>query len=101
MISRLALAISLISISLTVVFAARQSKTGPPLFTVEWQQGHCVACQTARDNITVLRTIRFTSRTEVWAVGVSFPVSEGVPDYTVLHSSDSGRIWTEITRAVQ
>jgi photosystem II stability/assembly factor-like uncharacterized protein len=101
MVTRLALAISLVCVSLTIVFAAQQAKTGLPLFTIKWQQGHCVGCQTARDNITVLDKIRFTSRTEAWALGVSFPVREGVPDYTVLHTSDSGRTWAEVTRAVQ
>jgi hypothetical protein len=101
---RVVLPVSLILVSVTflaVVFAARPEKTLPPLFTIEWQEGHCGSCQTAHENIAVLDTIRFINRREAWALGVSFPVHEGVPDYTVLHTSDSGRTWSEVARAVQ
>ena len=95
---RSALPILLILVSLRVLavtFAAQPAKTAPPPFTIEWQEGHCTGCQTARDNITVLDRIQFISRSEAWALGDSFPVHEGIPDYTVLHTLDSGRTWSE------
>lgn len=73
--------------------AQTNSEPGAP-FTLTWTQGTCVGCRITTD----LGEIQFTSRTEAWAVGYSFPPpgAQGAGDYIVAYTKDAGRTWKEV-----
>ena len=66
-------------------------------FELSWTAGSCHNCELKRD----IEKVQFTSARDLWAVGYSTPGGQGAGDYSVIHSSDSGRHWTELatTRA--
>ena len=58
-------------------------------FTVNWTEGKCVRCKTAANLTDLLRV----SRQEAWGIGIG---RDGVHDYSIVHTSDSGRTWKEL-----
>jgi len=80
-----------------VCVSGGQIKPEPRLpFTLKWMAGRCFHCQFARE----LDHVRFTGRTEAWAVGDSFPPpgAFGAGNYIVVHTIDAGHTWKELSQ---
>jgi photosystem II stability/assembly factor-like uncharacterized protein len=76
--------------------AAKTPTPRAPLpFTLTWVKGTCGNCKIAKQ----LAEVQFVAPDEAWAVG--FPVKNGRGDYSVLHSRDGGKSWTEIPEPPQ
>lgn len=74
--------------------ARGQAATAP--FQLSWVAGSCGNCEIVRN----IGEMQLTGERAIWAVGYSFPTQgEGAGDYSVIHSSDSGRNWTEVARS--
>jgi len=61
-------------------------------FTLTWIRGTCSNCRTARN----FSDVQFVSQNEAWAIGFMPPGETGAGDYSVLHTVDGGKTWTEI-----
>jgi hypothetical protein len=71
-----------------------QTSTAP--FQLSWAAGSCHNCEIVRD----VGEVQFTGERVIWAVGYSFPTQgQGAGDYSIIHSSDSGRHWAELARS--
>jgi photosystem II stability/assembly factor-like uncharacterized protein len=84
-----------ISLLFSVATAANtQTATAP--FELSWSSGSCRNCEIVRN----LGEVQFTGKRTVWAVGYYFPTEgEGAGDNSIIHSSDSGRHWTELVKS--
>lgn len=60
-----------------------------PPFMVAWAEGKCVRCNTAAN----LTDVHWVSRQEAWGIGIG---RDGVHDYSIVHTTDSGRTWREL-----
>ena len=67
-----------------------------PPFTVNWLEGKCVGCKIAAD----LTNVQWVSRNEAWGIGVRVP-PQGAFDYSLVHTTDSGRTWKELPNSWQ
>jgi photosystem II stability/assembly factor-like uncharacterized protein len=61
-------------------------------FTLTWIRGTCSNCRIARS----LNDVQFVSESEAWAIGFRPPGETGEGDYSVLHTVDGAKTWTEI-----
>jgi len=61
-------------------------------FTLTWTQGVCRNCKTAHS----ISGVQFVASNEAWAIGFMPPGETGEGDYSVLHTRDGGKSWTEI-----
>jgi photosystem II stability/assembly factor-like uncharacterized protein len=67
-----------------------------PPFTLVWLEGKCVDCKIAAN----LTDVQWVSRNEAWGIGMRIP-TQGALDYTLVHTTDSGRTWKELTKSWQ
>ena len=63
-------------------------------FTVTWAEGQCVRCKTAAN----LTDVHWVSRQEAWGIGIG---NDGVHDYSIVHTTDSGKTWKELPNGRQ
>jgi photosystem II stability/assembly factor-like uncharacterized protein len=61
-------------------------------FTLTWVKGTCGNCKIAKD----VAEVQFVAPDEAWAIGVMSPGKTGMADFSVLHSRDGGKTWTEM-----
>src|SRR5580700_1237937 len=67
-------------------------------FTLSWTHGTCVDCKTARQLIDV----EFVDASEARGIGYVPPGGEtGAGNYSVLHTRDGGRTWSELPGSLQ
>jgi photosystem II stability/assembly factor-like uncharacterized protein len=66
-------------------------------FTLAWTHGTCATCKTAKTVVGV----EFVSTNEAWAVGYVPPGETGAGDYSILHTRNGGRTWSELPRSYQ
>jgi photosystem II stability/assembly factor-like uncharacterized protein len=82
----------------TVLFGFDSPVSGQnskPPFDLSWGSGLCRNCEVVRQ----LGQVQFTGQQTIWAVGYYFPTEgEGAGDNSIVHSSDSGRHWTELAK---
>ncbi len=64
-------------------------------FTLTWTEGRCIGCKVAHG----LGRVHFTSREDVWAVGVNGAHAAG--PCIVVHSTDAGSGWRELPQTRQ
>jgi photosystem II stability/assembly factor-like uncharacterized protein len=72
--------------------ASGQSSNSP--FSVTWLEGKCVRCKTAAN----LYDVHWISRQEAWGIGIG---RDGVHDYSIVHTTDSGKTWKELPNGRQ
>jgi photosystem II stability/assembly factor-like uncharacterized protein len=65
-------------------------------FTLTWLEGKCPGCKIAAD----LTEVQWVNRNEAWAIGMSVP-PQGALDYSIVHTTDSGRSWKELPNSWQ
>lgn len=61
-------------------------------FELSWTAGKCHNCELPRE----IEKLQFTNERDIWAVGYSPPGGQGAGDYSIIHSRDLGRNWTEL-----
>jgi len=89
-------------LSLTIAFSSAAETAGGQQalpFTLSWTSGVCPKCQTAQS----LSEVQFVSPTEAWGIGYVPPgeIGAGAGDYSVVHTRDGGKTWTELPRSYQ
>ena len=73
----------------------QEPKAANTPFTLTWSEGKCLGCKIAAR----LGEIQFVSRSEVWAVGSEDHL--GGVNVVVVHSTDAGQTWREVTQSQQ
>jgi len=66
-------------------------------FTLSSVSGVCPKCQTAQS----LSQIQFVGPTEAWGIGYNPPGETGAGDYSIVHTRDGGKTWTELRHSYQ
>ena len=78
--------------------AVSRAADAPSLpFTLSWTHGICSGCQTAKN----LGDVQFVSSDEAWGIGYVAPGETGTGDYSILHTRDGGKTWTELPSSYQ
>jgi photosystem II stability/assembly factor-like uncharacterized protein len=82
-----------LSFAITASSSAETVSNQPALpFTLSWTSGVCPSCETAQN----LSQIKFVSLTEAWGIGFRPPGETGEGDYSIIHTRDGGKTWTEL-----
>lgn len=66
-------------------------------FTLSWTQGQCQQCVTAKSLVDV----EFVGPKQAWAIGYLPPGETGAGDFSILHTLDGARNWTELAHSYQ
>jgi len=82
-------------VAASIAFARDHRGNMAAPFTLHWNQGKCLSCQTASG----LGRIQVISRQEAWAVGFRYPPPgyPGAGDFVAVHTKDAGLTWTEVS----
>lgn len=90
------LSVAVFGLMLLSTFGRGQDpKTANSPFALTRSEGRCLGCKIA----TGLGRVQFISRKDVWAVGSNGAMGAGT--FIVVHSTDAGRTWREVSQTHQ
>src|SRR5690242_19728724 len=84
-----------VAISVSVSSDSRGAEARTLPFTLSWTQGQCLRCETAKS----LLDVQFVGPMQAWAIGYVPPGETGSGDFSILHTLDGGRNWTELANS--